>query len=111
MTQRVAVWARPSLAARFGAFVLERFPFAAAAEAAAAAFDSLADANPATPDALERLRARLPHALRSTLHAPPSDLPETTPAVAASGRWSQAVDELVDACDGFLRRAAIAASL
>ena len=31
--------------------------------------------------------------------------------MAAAARWRAAVDELVEACDGFLRRAAIAASL
>ena len=39
------------------------------------------------------------------------NLPETTPAVGAPARWAAAVDELVDACDGFLRRAAIELSL
>ena len=50
---------RPSVAARFGAFVLERYPFAA----------------------------------------------------SAAARWDAAVAELIDACDGFLRRAALEASL
>ncbi len=36
---------------------------------------------------------------------------ETTPGVSASKRLEQARAELVDACDGFLRRAAIEASL
>ena len=102
---------RPSVAARFAAFVLERYPFAAAA--AASAFEVLADScgDPVTPDALERSRAGLPQALRRALASPPPNLPETTPAVCASVRWTAAVDELVEACDGFLRRAAIAASL
>ena len=109
MTQRVAVSARPSLAARFAGFVLERFPFAAAA--ATTAFDSIADPALAGPEAIEKVRAKFPQALRRKLQAPPPDLPETTPAVAASARWTAAVNELVEACDGFLRRAAIAASL
>src|SRR5258708_2805438 len=102
---------RPSVAAKFAAFVLERYPFAAAA--AASAFEVLADTcgDPVTPEALERSRAGLPQALRRALASPPPNLPETTPAVCASGRWTAAVDELVEACDGFLRRAAIAASL
>jgi 2-oxoisovalerate dehydrogenase E1 component len=102
---------RPSVAARFAAFVLERYPFAAAA--AASAFEVLADTcgDPVTPEALERSRAGLPQALRRALASPPPNLPETTPAVCASVRWTAAVDELVEACDGFLRRAAIAASL
>ena len=109
MTQRVAVSARPSLAARLSAFVLERFPFAASA--AATAFESIVGGDPAGPDAIEKARAKFPQALRRKLQAPPPDLPETTPAVAASARWTAAVTELVEACDGFLRRAAIEASL
>src|SRR5258708_3063202 len=97
--------------ARFGAFVLERYPFAAAA--AASALEILADTcgDLTTADAIGRTRARLPEALRRALPAPPANLPETTPAVAAPARWAAAVDELVEACDGFLRRAAIEASL
>ena len=110
MTQRVAVPARPSIAARFGAFVLDRFPFAA--QAAAAALDAVAAGElSGGAEALERARKKLGPALRRALPVPPGDLPETTPAVSAAARWSAAVDELVDACDGFLRRAAIAASL
>ena len=111
MSNRVAVQARPSVAARFGAFVLERHPFAAAA--AVSALEVLADTcgDLTTADAIERTRARLPQALRRALPSPPPALPETTPAVAAAARWTAAVDELVEACDGFLRRAAIEASL
>jgi len=110
MNPRVAVQVRPSLAARFGAFVLERYPFAAAA--ASSALDAVASGElSGGADAIERARAKLGPALRRLLPTPPADLPETTPAVAAGTRWTTAVDDLVDACDGFLRRAAIAASL
>jgi 2-oxoisovalerate dehydrogenase E1 component len=111
MTTRVALQLRPSVAARFGAFVLERYPFAAAA--ASAALEVLADTcgDLTNADAIERHRAGLPEALRRALASPPANLPEPTPAVAAAARWTAAVDELVDACDGFLRRAAIEASL
>jgi len=109
MNSRVAVQARPSVGARFGAFVLERFPFAASA--AAAALESLGAANATGAESIERLRTELPAALRRTLASPPSDLPETTPAVTAARRWDAAVDDLIEACDGFLRRAAIEASL
>ena len=40
-----------------------------------------------------------------------SDLPETTPGVAPTARWKDAVRELLDAVDGFFAREAIAASL
>src|SRR3954465_6222579 len=98
-----------SIAARFGAFVLERYPFAAAA--AASALESLGPDALSGGAAIESARKKLPQALRRVLAAPPPELPETTPAVAASARWSGAVDDLIEACDGFLRRAAIALSL
>jgi 2-oxoisovalerate dehydrogenase E1 component len=109
VTNRAAVQPRPSVAARFGAFVLERYPFAASA--ASAALEALADGDLPDEASIERIRIRLPKALRSVLGSPPRDLPETTPAMTAAARWKAAVDELIDACDGFLRRAAIAASL
>ena len=112
MTDRVAVQLRPSVAARFGAFVLERYPFAAAS--AAAALPTLirdAGGDLSHDAAIERVRAQMPQALRRALAVPPADLPDTTPAVGAAARWASAVDDLVDACDGFLRRAAIEASL
>jgi 2-oxoisovalerate dehydrogenase E1 component len=113
MTNRVAVQLRPSVAARFGAFVLERYPFAAAAAAAALPplIDQGGDADLSGEAAIERVRALLPQALRRALTVPPADLPETTPAVGAPARWAAAVDDLIEACDGFLRRAAIEASL
>ncbi|HET7694604.1 MAG TPA: thiamine pyrophosphate-dependent enzyme [Vicinamibacterales bacterium] len=109
MADPVAVQARASVAARLTAFVLERFPFAASA--VASALESLAPGDVADAAAIERVRGLLPQALRRVLPAPPHGLPETTPAVAAAARWSAAVDELIEACDGFLRRAALACSL
>ena len=102
---------RPSIAARFGAFVLERYPFAASA--AASALEILADTcgELSTGQNIERSRVGLPPALRRALASPPANLPETTPAMAAPARWTAAVDELIDACDGFLRRAAIETTL
>jgi 2-oxoisovalerate dehydrogenase E1 component len=87
------------LAARFGAFVLERFPFAAGA--ALAAFDE-AGGDPARFEAV--LTPRLDAAMLS-------GLAETTPGVAASERLRQARTELTQACEGFFRREAIKASL
>src|SRR5262249_39873794 len=43
--------------------------------------------------------------------APPENLPETTPGVSVDERLVFAKKELAEACDGFLRREAIAASL
>src|SRR5438105_14517214 len=108
MTNRAAVQARPSVASRFSAFVLERYPFAAAAAGAALAATGT---DLTTPAGIDRARVQLPQPLRRALAALPSDLPDTSPAVSAASRWSAALDELVEACDGFLHRAAIEASL
>jgi 2-oxoisovalerate dehydrogenase E1 component len=102
------------LARRFGAFVAERYPFAL--EAALTAFEGASrlsgkGASHLSPDALRpHLRAELTKRLAPATFAL-SDLAETTPGVTASQRIAAAVDELLDACDGFLRRAAIRASL
>ncbi len=55
---------------------------------------------------------RLDEALRPATSAGTAVLiPDTTPRVDASRRLREAREELLDACDGFLRREAIAASL
>jgi len=100
---------RPAIAARFAAFVLERYPFAAAA--AAQALRAVKGGDLADAASIARARTQLPQALRRALPAPPPELPETTPAVAAGDRWAAAVDELIAACDGFLRRAELELSL
>jgi 2-oxoisovalerate dehydrogenase E1 component len=97
------------VAARFRAFVLERYPFAHAA--AAQALASAAAVDLWTVEHIEQTRARLAGVLRAALTGPPAAIPETTPRVTAADRWKAAVDELVDACDGFLRRASLEASL
>ena len=108
MSSRVAVQARASVVSRFGAFVLDRFPLAAAA--AVSALGSIGGDFTRESD-VERARGELPAALRRALAAPPGDLPDAAPGMTASLRWSQAVDELIEACDGFLRRIAIERSL
>jgi 2-oxoisovalerate dehydrogenase E1 component len=109
MADPVAVQSRLTVTARLTAFVLERFPFAAAA--VAGALDALAAGDLRDEAAIERVRVALPQALRRALPVPPRQLPETTPSVAAETRWSAAVDELIDACDGFLRRSSLALTL
>ncbi|HET8774304.1 MAG TPA: thiamine pyrophosphate-dependent enzyme [Thermoanaerobaculia bacterium] len=73
------------------AFVLEKYPFAAPLAARA-----------------EDLGA-FRRALEGSLQL--GDLPETTPRVSAGARVQQAVEEIVEACEGFLRREELAASL
>ena len=84
----------------FGAFVAEKYPFAL--RAALVAHEKVqGDAT--------ALRPALEAALRESVSA--ADLPETTPRVSAADRVQQAIDEVLDGVDGFLRREAIAASL
>jgi len=94
--------------ALLGAFVLERHPFAHAQ--ALAAFEAINGAGAQDHDSIDALRVPFSKELRGRLQHPP-DLPEPTPRIAAASRWCAAVDELIEACDGFLRRAAIQASL
>jgi len=99
-----------SLRREFGAFVLERYPFAAtsAREALAAA----TGVNPVLDTGIDRLREPFAREFRTRLQRlAPIDLSDPTPGVSATERFNQAVEEIVDACDGFLRRAAIRASL
>ncbi|HUG53617.1 MAG TPA: thiamine pyrophosphate-dependent enzyme, partial [Vicinamibacteria bacterium] len=62
---------------------------------------------------IETLRGLLGEALRRRLGRPLSAPPlaPTTPGVEAAARLARAGADLVEACDGFLRREAIAASL
>ena len=106
---RTSVGARPSLAARLGAFALERFPFACTV--VTAALDAIGDDDLSTADAIDGLRPRLEVELRRRWAKAPGGSAEPTPGVSSTTRWSGAVDELVSACDGFLRRASIEASL
>jgi 2-oxoisovalerate dehydrogenase E1 component len=99
-----------SLRREFGAFVLERYPFAAtsAREALAAA----TGVNPVLDAVIDRLREPFGREFRARLQRlAPIDLSDPTPGVSATERFEQAVEDIVDACDGFLRRAAIRASL
>jgi 2-oxoisovalerate dehydrogenase E1 component len=103
--------ARSTLAARFGAFVAERFPFAM--ERALEAFRATSPEDPGRDEsAIDSLREPLAKALESVFEDAVSEsLPETTPGTAAAERFGAARAELVEACDGFLRREAIRASL
>jgi 2-oxoisovalerate dehydrogenase E1 component len=100
------------IAARFGAFVAERHPFALAD--AIAAFEAVVPARePRDEHGIDALRPALKRELTRRLdaHHAPQGLPDATPRVSAAKRVEQAHTELIEACDGFLRRAAISASL
>ena len=100
-----------SVADRLVSFVVERYPLAlplvSSAMASCPAPDSGADA--AT---LEQYRSDFRRELaRRLARLSASDVPETTPGVTAAARLDAAREELLGACDGFLTRQAIAASL
>ncbi len=100
------------LASRFGAFVAECFPFALAD--AVGVFETVTRKGVPTDEVgLDALRAALRAELARRLAARPlpAGLSESTPRVSAGVRLNQAHAELLDACDGFLRRAALQASL
>ncbi len=88
-----------AIGARLSAFVLERFPFAVAL--VQQAFEAAGGDRPAFRRELDRRVAALAV----------SGLPDTTPGVTAAARIDAARAELADACDGFLEREAISASL
>jgi len=102
------------LGSRFAAFVAERHPFAL--PYALQAFESAGLSAIKSRDAVKIDAARTPmrRALAKLLYeqvAAPDGAADTTPGVPASKRLEHARAEVVDACDGFLRRAAIEASL
>jgi len=103
-----------ALAPALGAFVAERFPFALefVLEAAEA---SLAGAQPPFDSAsTERLRTAFATELARRMDrwsARAAALPDTLPGVTAVQRLEQARAEIAEACDGWFRRAALAASL
>jgi 2-oxoisovalerate dehydrogenase E1 component len=100
------------LASRFAAFVVERHPFAVAD--ALEAFESVCGGRePEDEAALEAVRRAFHRELSRRLQQRPlpQGLPDTTPRTSAEVRMGQAYAQLLDDCDGFLRRAAIQASL
>ena len=95
-----------SLRERLLTFVAEQYPFAVATVEAAWDKAAKAGTNP------EDLRVPISRGIRAAIAWPklPAGI-ETTPGVTARERLAQAEDTLIAACDGFLRREAIAASL
>jgi 2-oxoisovalerate dehydrogenase E1 component len=107
---QAAVHPATDLARRLEAFVTERFPFAVAP--ARASFDACKSLVRADETALESVRSKFSVELRTRLqNVAPVDRTETTPGVEAPRRFQSAIDELVSACDGFLRREALRVSL
>jgi 2-oxoisovalerate dehydrogenase E1 component len=111
-----------TLLARFSAFITERHPFAL--KPAIAALDmTIGSREFDDRDALaiEALREPFRRLLVQTLSdflAPDAaasaklgDVPETTPGVTVGERLRQAIVDVLESCDGFIRREAITASL
>src|SRR5258708_7703580 len=100
--------ARPTtgLASRLGTFVAERHPLAL--EAALDAFNAASRRRtPRGEQAIDTLRPLFRRELARRLKSGPvRGLGETTPRTSVATRLAQAHDEIVGACDGFLRRAA-----
>ena len=99
MARSVPAPSARAIGARLAAFALERFPFAVAL--VEQAFEAAGPERTAFRRELDR----------RVLALPVSGLPETTPGISAAARIEAARAELTDACDGFLAREEIAASL
>jgi 2-oxoisovalerate dehydrogenase E1 component len=100
------------VAARLLGFVVERFPFAV--DAVRDALTACGAGRMAGRDAprIESLRVALRTELVRTLRTMDAgDAGDASPGVSAADRLEAARAELIDACDGFLAREAIAASL
>ncbi len=97
---------------RFAAFVAERYPFALT-DARNAFAAATRGREPRTRVDIDALRPALARELaaRSRLAAPPGGLADATPGTSVAARLDQAWTELAEACDGFLCRQAIEASL
>jgi 2-oxoisovalerate dehydrogenase E1 component len=97
------------IASRFGAFVAERHPFALAD--ALDAFEAAASGCEPGDEAALRHAFHRELTRRLQLRAVPQGLSDTTPRTSPEMRLGQAYAQLLDDCDGFLRRAALEASL
>lgn len=114
MARAAAPLGPPSLSSRFGAFVAEQHP--ALLRAVGEVFEAAGGGKvkPRDKAALDALRPIFRRELASRLYRDLSGgetLDETTPGVSAIRRLEQARAQVLDACDGWLQREAIAASL
>ena len=114
MARSADLSALTGLSTRFGTFVAERFPLALAPARVALETVTQTVARGTDPASIETLRPAFRRELARRLYdaiTSPDRLDETTPGTSAVKRLEQARAEIVDACDGFLRREAIRASL
>ena len=102
------------LGSRFAAFVAERHPFALPYALDAFERAGLSALKGRDAVKLDAARPAMRRALAKALYesvVAPEGITDTTPGTTALKRLEQARAEVADACDGFLRRAAIEASL
>lgn len=102
------------LGSRFAAFVAERHPLALPHALAAFESSGLATLKGRDGAKIDAARPALRRALAKSLYdsvTAPDGVADTTPGVTTSKRLEQARAEVVEAVDGFVRRAAIEASL
>ncbi|HWI19486.1 MAG TPA: thiamine pyrophosphate-dependent enzyme [Vicinamibacterales bacterium] len=102
------------LGSRFAAFVAERHPFALPYALEAFEASGLGTLKARDAVKIDAARAVLRRSLAKLLYekvAAPDGIADPTPGTSATRRLEQARAEVVDACDGFIRRAAIEASL
>jgi 2-oxoisovalerate dehydrogenase E1 component len=102
------------LSSRLAAFVVERHPLAVSLAIEALQEVGGDDSKPRDAARIEALRVPFRKALARRLHetvVAPEGTGETTPGTSAARRMEQARAEIVEACDGFLRRDSILQSL
>jgi 2-oxoisovalerate dehydrogenase E1 component len=112
MAQPLGLEKLTGLASRLGAFVVERYPFAL--RDALDALESVAGGRvPHDETGIDALRVPFRRELmrRLEMRELPPGLADPTPNTTADRRMAKAYEDLADECDGFLRRAAIEASL
>jgi 2-oxoisovalerate dehydrogenase E1 component len=114
MARSADLSALTGLSTRFGTFVAERFPLALAPARVALETVTQTVARGTDPASIETLRPAFRRELARRLYdaiTSPDRLDETTPGTSTVKRLEQARAEIVDACDGFLRREAIRVAL
>lgn len=114
MARSAPVAGPPSVVSRFGAFIAEQHP--SLVKTVLDVFDTAGGAKlkPRDRAGLDALRPTFRRELAGRLYRDLSGgetLDETSPGVSAIKRLEQARSQIVDACDGWLQREAIAASL
>ena len=114
MSRPITAARATGLASRFGAFVAEQHP--TLVHLVLEVFDAAGGGKlkPRDRAGLDALRPLFRRELASRLYhvvTGPEGLDETTPGISAIRRLEQARAQILDACDGWLQRESIAASL